>query len=345
MTPADPGPGSVASPCTFAADDADALCRRFMAEVVERGTRRTFEGEAIREVWGVSGRLQDPRARLLTSRAHPRMFNPGLAIARWLYLFSGSDRLADITAYSPGAARFTDDGVTMPGGSHGARAFAPASGIDQVEQVVAAIDELGETTRGVIALHHPTDLAHGTRDYVCVNSVLLTPRDGRLHAMVHMRSNEALHLLWYDLVEFTMLQEYVAARLGLELGAYLHGAFVLQITGDQHLSVAAAVAEEHATSVPMSRMPPMTRADRAHVVEHERLLRESAVHAGDDAFLGRVRALADDTAPYWADLLTAAAMQARFVAGGGRTVASRFEGLGGPVTAACVAYSRGLSGT
>jgi len=326
-------------PGGFVEDHADAFCRRFMAAVTEHGEDREFEGDAITEVWGLSGLLLDPRARLLSSPAHPRLFNPGLAVARWLYLFSGSDRLADITAYSPGAARLTDDGVVMPGGSHGARAFAPVSGVDQVEQVVAVIAKLGETTRGVIALHHPTDLVQPTDDYICVSNMLLTPRGGRLHGMVHMRSNEALRLLWYDLFEFTMLLEYVSARLGLELGTYLHSGFVFQITGSADRDIAATVAAETPRTSRMEPMPPMTRADRAIVVGLERELRESARHAPRAAFLERVHAVADQVDPYWADLLTAAALQARFVAGGDAELLDDFRAVGGQVTALCVDYS------
>lgn len=335
--------GTQPDACTFAEHDADAFCRRFMGAVAERGQRREYEGTGITELWGLSGMLRDPRARLMTSPSHPQLFNPGLAAARWLYLFSGSDRLADITAYSPAAARFTDDGITMPGGSHGARAFAPVSGVDQVEQVVSVISRLGESTRGVIAFHHPTDLVQPTDDYICVNSMLITPRGNQLHGMLHMRSNEALRLLWYDLFEFTMLLEYVSGRLGMELGSYLHSGFVFQITADRDVQTAAVVAGESERSVPMAAMPPTSRNDRARIVELERELREAARHAPRQAFLSRVAGVAGEVHPYWADLLTAAAMQARFIAQRPADLLDDFATLGGPLTGISVEHSRRLS--
>ena len=338
-------PGSAAE-CHFVASDADSLCRQFMAAVSSRGTRRVFDDEPIHELWGLSGVLENPRARLFTSSVHPEVFNPALALARWLYLFSGSDRLADIVAYSPAAARFTDDGVTMPGGSHGSRAFYPASGVDQVEGAVARIAELGETTQSVIAFHHPTDLARQTQDYICVTSMLLTLRDDRLHCMLHMRSNEAFQLLWYDLFEFTMLGEYVAARLGVELGAYLHSGFVFQITGDRARERAAEVAEEVEASPAMARMPPMTIRDRAAVVDLERQVRESARHAPLAKFVALAAALPEQVDPYWADVLGGAALQARFVATPAGERARLLEEMAGvligPLGARCLAYSAAL---
>jgi thymidylate synthase len=47
-------------------------------------------------------------------------------------------------------------------------------------------------------------------------------RSGRLHAIVYMRSNDAIWGLPYDIFLFTMLQELLASELGLELGSYTH---------------------------------------------------------------------------------------------------------------------------
>jgi thymidylate synthase len=332
--------------CQFKAPDADSLCRQFMAVVSSKGKRRLYANDAIHEVWGLSGVLQNPRARLFKSSSHPQLFRPGLAVARWFFMFSGSNRLADIVAYSPGAARFTDDGVTMPGGSHGARVFSPVSGVDQVERAIATIADLGETTRAVLAIHHPTDLAQFTTDYVCGTSMLMTVREGHLHCMLHMRSNEALRLLWYDLFEFTMLGEYVAVRLGLKLGTYLHSGFVFQITGDHDKSVAADVAQEVELSQHMPAMPQMTQSDRVVVVNLERQVREASRYATRKGFLDLVRGLASQTDPYWVDLLGAAALQCRFIV----TDVNRYPQLlndiravaAGPLTALCLQYSEGL---
>lgn len=298
----------------FAADDADDLCRQFMDAVAGEGRRRLFQDAPMHEVWGLSGTLRDPRSRLFTSAIHPEAFNPALAVARWFYLLSGSDRLADITAYSPAAARFTDDGITMPGGSHGARLFHPMAGVDQVERAVATLADLGETTGAVLALHHPTDQVTTTADFICVTSALVTIRDGRVHGMLHMRSNEAFRLLWYDLFEFTMLTEYIAARLGLGLGCYVHSGFVFQITGDADRDRAAAVAAETARSPAMSPMPRIETGDRAIIVGLERRMREAAAHAEDSRFEALMRDVPDNVDLYWADLLCAAALQARLMA-------------------------------
>jgi len=47
-------------------------------------------------------------------------------------------------------------------------------------------------------------------------------RDKRLNCFVNMRSNDAINLLPYDVFQHTFLQQYIAAKLGLQLGFYSH---------------------------------------------------------------------------------------------------------------------------
>lgn len=325
---------------------SDALCRRFMTAVTEGGSDRCFEGHEIREVWGLTGMLTDPRARLFSSKLEPTLFNAGLACARWLYLLSGSDRLQDIAHYSHGARRFSDDGVTMPGGSHGARIFYCQPGINQFDAAVATLRELGETTRVILVLQQPTDLMHRTADYICVANCMLTIRDGRLHTLVQMRSGEVLRLMPYDLFEFTMLAEYVAMTLDLQLGSYIHSGFVFQITGKRDQQRAVTLAAETVGTTPMATMPAVHPDLRARVIAAERRLREAASYAGPAQYLELLRQLAD-LDPYWRDVITAAAIQGRLMRSPAAERTAVLEavdaaGDAGPLAWLTLEYSRAL---
>jgi thymidylate synthase len=75
-----------------------------------------------------------------------------------------------------------------------------------------------------------------------------------------MRSNDAWLGLPYDVAQFTMLQEAVAAHWGLALGRYVH------IDGSLHLyerdmKAARAIVEEHEPRATVVDNPPMRQQD------------------------------------------------------------------------------------
>lgn len=47
-------------------------------------------------------------------------------------------------------------------------------------------------------------------------------RNNRLNLIVNMRSNDIFKGLTFDVFQFTLLQELMAAELGVELGTYTH---------------------------------------------------------------------------------------------------------------------------
>ena len=58
----------------------------------------------------------------------------------------------------------------------------------------------------------------------CTLTLHFLIRDKLLHLFVNMRTNDATNLLPYDIWHHCLLQRYVAAKLGLGLGAYHHHA-------------------------------------------------------------------------------------------------------------------------
>lgn len=58
----------------------------------------------------------------------------------------------------------------------------------------------------------------------CTLTLHFLVRDSKLHLFVNMRTNDAINLLIYDALHHCLLQRYIAAKLGLGLGAYHHQA-------------------------------------------------------------------------------------------------------------------------
>jgi thymidylate synthase len=58
----------------------------------------------------------------------------------------------------------------------------------------------------------------------CLQSIQLMARDGQLHLMVMMRSNDAVQATFMNAFAFIALQSKLAADLGYEVGSYTHTA-------------------------------------------------------------------------------------------------------------------------
>jgi hypothetical protein len=238
--------------------------------------------------------------------------NPGLAVARFFFMLSGSDRLEDIAFYSGGARRFTDDGLTMPGSSYGHRIFCPEVGVNQFEAAASLMGIRPNTRRAAIAIYQPLDCGRPSNDIPCSMGMVLSPRGSRLHATALMRANNALRLLSYNIFEFTLLVEFMAAQTGQDLGSYHHFAVSMHIL-ESDLSTARRVIDETVRATPMSPMPKVGREFRARLVREELQLKQQVPFLTPAKLAGVVRELASEYQPYWADLLITVALYGFYV--------------------------------
>lgn len=117
-------------------------------------------------------------------------------------------------------------------------------------------------------------------------------REGALHCVTFMRSNDVICGLSYDLFLLTMLQERMALELGVRLGTHRH------LVGSMHIfepqfAMARAIAKSSAAPG-VVLMPPMAglRSEKLFL-DLERRLRLN--HPGSGETLQRLT-------PYWRDL-------------------------------------------
>jgi thymidylate synthase len=183
-------------------------------EVVVRG-RRT------RELLNVVTEIPHPRDRL--GIVPGRRFNPWLALSEALWLLAGRNDLAALEPYNKRIREFSDDGVTLYG-AYGYRLR------DQIESLLARLRADPADRRAVLSIWQPADLTASTFDPPCNTLLMFKLRDGALQMTVHCRSNDlhwGLHAV--NAVQFGILQEYIAARLGAELGPQIHWSDSLHI--------------------------------------------------------------------------------------------------------------------
>lgn len=253
--------------------------------VSNSGTR----AKIVAEVIGVSLNLKNPRARL--SRSSDRGI-PLSAVGELLWYLSGTDDPDFITSYIRNYRKEVGSNGRI-NGAYGPRLFSKF-GINQFDAVAKLLERKPNTKRAVMQIYCATDLL--TDDEVpCTTTLQFLNRNGKLHAVASLRSNDAYYGLPHDVFCFTMLQEMLAKRLNLELGEYT------QMVGSFHLyegfeEKAAEYLKEGYHRV--EEMPEMPDGDPflllPDLLEAEAAVRSQA--QGEDA-------LVSSLPYYWADVL------------------------------------------
>lgn len=214
--------------------------------LVEEGRRREVRGLISYELSEpFLFKITNPTARIVT--LPERKWLRVLPYAESLWIASGRNDLNFITHYLERMRDFSDDGIYMRGG-YGPR-YRDYNGeaedyhietinvrqkgsVDQLRYVIECFKQDIETRRAVISFGDPMKddfdekgNLKRSRDIPCTRELHFMKQSGsnKLDLIVKMRSND---LIWgasaVNVFNYTFMQEYVAAILGLELGSYYH---------------------------------------------------------------------------------------------------------------------------
>ena len=167
-------------------------------------------------------------------------------IAETMWILAGRNDVEWLANYLPQAPRFSDDGKTWRGG-YGPRLRKFAGIDDNIDQLKHIIDLLREdptTRRAVFAIYDPAvDSAPG-KDIPCNNWVHFLARDGKLHAHVAIRSNDAM---WgwsgINSFEWSILNQVVAAYAGLHPGTITYDISSLHLY-ERHYDKAQRIVDQ-----------------------------------------------------------------------------------------------------
>ncbi|MFD7504621.1 thymidylate synthase [Streptomyces sp. NPDC059850] len=242
--------------------------------------------------------MPDPRQRL--PYLGQRKANPVFHFAEALWYLAGRRDLEMIGYYAPSMRSSSSDGIHIGGSAYGHTLFTPALGdvISPFDRVLELLRTEADSKRGYVPVFSLGELAISDNpDVACLAGLHLLSRDGHLHMVCYMRANDLDCGLLSDVFSFTMLQEYAAVQLGLELGAYSHfigSAHINDRNADRVERVLAEADSRRAVRFPFPEMPVSTTAATvAHVLEHEEALRTNKTrYTVED-----VRRLGLD--PYW----------------------------------------------
>jgi thymidylate synthase len=285
--------GMSASTAHFLGLCLDDLMRDAVEAIIDQGQHVTARRGSFTELIGVMLHLQDPRARLSRTQTRGRPFS---ALGEFCWYMGGCDDLPSIEYYIPEYRNEAIEGM-LPG-AYGPR-LVGARDHDQLGRTIALLKEHQTSRKAVIRLFDAQDLRTGQRDVPCTCTLQYFTRAGRLDAVTYMRSNDVYLGLPHDVFCFTLLQEYVARRLGVKLGSYKHIVGSLHLY-DEHKQGALRFLREgfQSTEYPMPAMPVTDpEGSLSALLQAEAELRESCVNSRNvDALIAAVDS-------FWGDLI------------------------------------------
>lgn len=147
--------------------------------------------------------------------------NPTFHLMEALWMLAGRNDVEFPTFFNSSFGQFSDDGTTF-NGAYGYR-WRQHFAFDQLKLICDRLKANPDDRRQVLSMWHPQDLLHqNTKDIPC-NTHAYFGRGvrGELNMTVCCRSND---LVWgaygSNAVHFAFLLEYMAARIGCEVGTY-----------------------------------------------------------------------------------------------------------------------------
>jgi thymidylate synthase len=264
--------------------------RSAIEEIVSHGEQIRPGKGAASELSGVMLEINNPRARLSRTEARGRSFS---CLGELCWYLAGSNELEFISYYIPRYRDYAEGGIIY--GGYGPRLF-DWKGVNQLANVTAILRERCDSRRAVIQLFDAIDVVEEHEDVPCTCALQFMLRDGKLHMIVSMRSNDAFLGLPHDVFCFTMLQEIMARTLSVELGVYKHAVGSLHLY-DSDREAAQRFLDEgwQSTEMPMPEMPvgdpwPAIRA---------LLVAESSLRLGGGIDISRL----EGVDPYWGDII------------------------------------------
>jgi Thymidylate synthase len=187
--------------------------------LAESGVEQPSRYGLTREYPGpVTTQYDNPCERVLFNPE--RDANPFFHLFESLWILGGRNDVAYLTRFNKRMAEFSDNGKSFHA-PYGFRLRA-AFGFDQLNEAVEILTGDPESRRVVLQIWDAKqDLGAESKDIPCNDLIFVKIRDGKLNITVCNRSND---MIWgaygTNIVQFSMVQEYLAAMLGCQVGTY-----------------------------------------------------------------------------------------------------------------------------
>lgn len=186
-----------------------------MVFLLQAETQRPSRVGEMREKIGVSMSFPGDRGILF----HPtRQMDMSYAAGEFLWYLSGRNDLEVIQHYAPSYNRFAEDNGLL----WGAYGYRWAIG-GQLQKLWKELIQSPDSRRAVLSMYDAAiDLNAQKRDIPCTLTLQFLRRDGRIHLVANMRSNDIWLGFPYDVFVFTALQRMLAELFDEQVGTYTH---------------------------------------------------------------------------------------------------------------------------
>ena len=206
------------------ANNIDDIYLKVIKDVLENGFKSSPRSINVVEKLGYQFTLTDPRNCLVTLKE--RKMNYKFAIIEKMEYVSGVSSAERICHYNKNYKNYvsvTSDEVL---GAYGPRLRR------QYDYVYDLLKKDPETRQAIMNINNEKD-KDGSGAMPCTISLQFLNRQGQLHLIATMRSNDVFYGLPYDVNGFCFIQQMMASWLGLELGSYIHQAGSMHIYADK----------------------------------------------------------------------------------------------------------------
>lgn len=169
--------------------------------------------------------------------------NPIFHLLESVWLLAGRRDVDFVSKFNSKIGQYSDNGDVF-NAAYGYR-WRTHFGFDQLIAVIDTLRQDPTTRQAVLTMWDPADLVKITKDKACNLQALFDRRGGVLNLTVFNRSND----IWWgaygaNAVQFSILQEFVAQSLGIEVGVYR------QISNNFHLYLDLYNAQKYIFSPP-----------------------------------------------------------------------------------------------
>lgn len=167
----------------------------------------------------VSVCYENPRERCLFDPV--RDSNPFLNLFEALWILAGRNDVAFLQPIVGRMATYSDDGVTYYGAYGHRMRFSHTPDHDQIEEAIQRLVGNPNDRQVVLTIRRARDMFYYGKDQPCNLMAALKIRGGKLNMHVFNRSNDFVWgMTGTNVVQFSMLQEYIAGRIGVPVGQY-----------------------------------------------------------------------------------------------------------------------------
>lgn len=208
-----------------------------LQELVDYGDVVETRGRRCVELLNYVSEIEEPWHHCILVPS--RRWNPWLALSEALWIIAGRNDVGALKPYNKNIVEFSDDGEHLHG-AYGSRIY------DQIDPLIERLRRDPSDRRAVLQIWRwemeaplgDPDLIAQTKDPPCNNTLYFKLRDNKLHMTVICRSNDIHYGLFaVNIPTFGILQEYIAARLTVDVGTQTHFSNSLHVYEDDKRAV------------------------------------------------------------------------------------------------------------